>query len=255
MNQQCTERSGRVGGLTRGVEFLFKKNKVEWIRGAARIADRGRIEVTDGPDGNDAQRLSAREIVIATGSTPRSVPGVEIDRRRIITSDEAIGLREVPKTIVILGSGAVGVEFASIFGRFGSQVTLIELLPRLVPAEDEAISAELLKSFRKQGVTASHRHESHEGDRSASPRRGRGAVAGWKVGAIERRLSARGDRSSPPPAGLGATGSGLRPRSRVHHGRSIVPARVFRDFRPSATSSPSAAAVRTSWRTCHRLKG
>ena len=101
-----------------------------------------------------SRRLTAtKEIVIATGSAPRSVPGVEIDRKRIITSDEAIGLREVPKSMVILGSGAVGVEFASIFRRFGSQVTIIELLPRIVPAEDEAISAELEKSFKKQGIT------------------------------------------------------------------------------------------------------
>src|SRR5205085_7615173 len=91
--------------------------------------------------------------LIATGSAPRSVPGVEIDRKRIITSDEAINLREVPKSIAILGSGAVGVEFASIFRRFGSEVTIIELLPRLVPVEDEAVSAELLKAFRKQGIT------------------------------------------------------------------------------------------------------
>ena len=81
------------------------------------------------------------------------MPGVEIDRKRIITSDEAIGLREVPKSMIILGSGAVGVEFASIFRRFGSEVTIIELLPRIVPAEDEAISAELTKSFKKQGIT------------------------------------------------------------------------------------------------------
>jgi dihydrolipoamide dehydrogenase len=149
MNQVQARKDKIVTGLTRGVEYLFKKNKIEWIKGTARIASRGEIEVTDG----DAQRLSAKEIVIATGSAPRSVPGVEIDRKRIITSDEAIGLREVPKSIVILGSGAVGVEFASIFRRFGSQVTIIELLPRLVPVEDEAISAELLKSFKKQGIT------------------------------------------------------------------------------------------------------
>src|SRR5438128_834169 len=148
MNQVQARKDKIVTGLTKGVEFLFKKNKIEWIKGTARVVERGRIEVTDG----DAQQLSAREIVIATGSTPRSVPGVEIDRKRIITSDEAIGLREVPKSIVILGSGAVGVEFASIFRRFGSQVTIIELLPRLVPVEDEAISAELLKSFKKQGI-------------------------------------------------------------------------------------------------------
>jgi dihydrolipoamide dehydrogenase len=80
------------------------------------------------------------------------VPGITIDRKRIITSDEAVGLREVPKSIAILGGGAVGVEFASIFRRFGSEVTILELLPRLVPVEDEAVSAELEKSFRKQGI-------------------------------------------------------------------------------------------------------
>src|SRR5947207_2572936 len=149
MNQVHARKDKVVTGLTKGVEFLFKKNKIEWIKGTARITGRGAIDVTDG----DAQAVTAtREVIIATGSTPRSVPGVEIDRQRIITSDEAINLREVPKSIAILGSGAVGVEFASIFRRFGSEVTLIELLPRLVPVEDEAISAELLKSFKKQGI-------------------------------------------------------------------------------------------------------
>lgn len=100
----------------------------------------------------DARTLQAKEIIVATGSAPRSVPGVEVDRKRIVTSDEAIHLPEVPKSLVILGSGAVGVEFASIYRRFGSEVTLIELLARLVPLEDEAISAELEKSFKKQGI-------------------------------------------------------------------------------------------------------
>jgi dihydrolipoamide dehydrogenase len=149
MNQVQARKDKVVTSLTRGVEFLFRKNKIEWIKGSARITGRRTIDVT----GDEAQSLTAaREIVIATGSTPRGVPGVEIDRKRIITSDEAIGLREVPKSIIILGSGAVGVEFASIFRRFGSEVTLIELLPRLVPLEDEAISSELQKSFRKQGI-------------------------------------------------------------------------------------------------------
>jgi dihydrolipoamide dehydrogenase len=80
------------------------------------------------------------------------VPGIEIDRKRIITSDEAINLKDIPKSIVILGSGAVGVEFASIFRRFGSDVTIVELLPRLVPIEDDAVSSELERSFRKQGI-------------------------------------------------------------------------------------------------------
>src|SRR5687767_1878098 len=89
-----------VTGLTKGTEFLFKKNKIEWIKGTAMIAGRGKVEVVDG----DKRSVGAsKEIIIATGSTPRSVPGVEIDRKRIITSDEAIALREVPKSIVILG--------------------------------------------------------------------------------------------------------------------------------------------------------
>jgi dihydrolipoamide dehydrogenase len=139
-----------VTGLTKGVEFLLRKNKIEWIKGTGRLAGGGRVDVT-GDAG--ARALTAREIVVATGSSPRSVPGIEIDRKTIITSDQAIALTEVPKSIAIMGSGAVGVEFASIFHRFGSAVTLIELLPRIVPNEDEAVSAELEKAFRKRGVT------------------------------------------------------------------------------------------------------
>jgi dihydrolipoamide dehydrogenase len=138
-----------VGGLSKGVEFLFKKNKIDWIKGTARLTGNGSVEVFEG----DAQTLKAeRGIVVATGSAARSVPGITIDRKRIITSDEAINLPEVPKSIAVLGAGAVGVEFASIFRRFGSEVTIFELLPRLVPAEDEAVSEELRKAFRKQGI-------------------------------------------------------------------------------------------------------
>jgi len=150
MAQVQARKDRIVGGLTKGVEFLFKKNKIDWIKGTARLTGNGGVEVYEG----ERQSLRARrEIIVATGSAPRGVPGVEIDRRRIITSDEAVALREVPKAIVVVGSGAVGVEFASIFNRFGSDVTIVELLPRLVPVEDEAISAELEKSFRKLGIT------------------------------------------------------------------------------------------------------
>jgi len=148
MGQVHTRKDKIVNGLTKGIEFLFKKNKIAWIKGTARLAGRGAVEIVDG----DTQTLQASEIIVATGSTPRAVPGIEIDRKRIITSDEAIHLKSVPKSLVILGSGAVGVEFASIYRRFGSDVTIIELLPRLVPVEDEAVSAELEKSFKKQGI-------------------------------------------------------------------------------------------------------
>ncbi|MFL6280751.1 MAG: FAD-dependent oxidoreductase, partial [Vicinamibacterales bacterium] len=159
MAQVQTRKDRVVSGLTKGVEFLFKKNKIDWIKGTARLTGNGGVEVFEG----ETQTLRARkEIIVATGSAPRGVPGIEIDRKRIITSDEAIGLREVPRTLVVMGSGAVGVEFASIFNRFGSDVTIVELLPRLVPVEDEAVSAELEKSFRKQGIT------SHTGARVTS---------------------------------------------------------------------------------------
>jgi dihydrolipoamide dehydrogenase len=134
--------------LTKGVEFLFKKNKIEWVKGTGRLAGKGGVEVT----GADARLLRGREIIVATGSAPRSVPGIEIDKTSIISSDQAIHMAALPKSIAIMGSGAVGVEFASIFRRFGSEVTLIELLPRLVPNEDAAVSAELEKAFRKRGI-------------------------------------------------------------------------------------------------------
>jgi len=137
-----------VTGLTKGVEYLFKKNGITWIKGTARLLGNGRVTITDG----DARELQAKEVLVATGSVARSVPGVALDNARIITSDQAIHLKEVPRSIVILGSGAVGVEFASIFNTFGSKVTIIELLPRLVPVEDEAVSAELEKSYRKRGI-------------------------------------------------------------------------------------------------------
>ena len=151
MEQVQTRKDRVVNGLTKGIEFLFKKNKIAWIKGTARLTGNGGVEVFEG----DTQTLRARtEIIVATGSAPRGVPGIEIDRRRIITSDEAMALREVPTSLAIMGSGAVGVEFAAIFNRFGSDVTILELLPRLVPIEDGAVSAELEKSFRKQGITS-----------------------------------------------------------------------------------------------------
>ena len=150
MKQVHARKDKIVTGLTKGVEFLLKKNKIAWVKGTARLAGNGQVEVFEG----DTQTLRARkEIIVATRSQPRSVPGITIDHQRIITSDEAIHMKAVPKSIAIMGSGAVGVEFGSIFRSFGSDVTIIELMPRLVPVEDDAVSAELAKSFRKKGIT------------------------------------------------------------------------------------------------------
>jgi dihydrolipoamide dehydrogenase len=154
-----TRKDKMIAGLTGGVEMLFKKNKVEWIKGTARLTGGLGVEVTrhdasTGPgQGGATQAIAAtKEIIVATGSIPRSVPGIEVDRTQIIFSDEAIHLGAVPKSIAIMGSGAVGVEFASIFRSYGSEVTVIELLPRLVPGEDESVSTELERAFKKRGI-------------------------------------------------------------------------------------------------------
>jgi dihydrolipoamide dehydrogenase len=194
-----------VNGLTKGIEYLFKKNGITWIKGTGRLLGNGKVAVS----GEQEQELEAKEIVVATGSQPRGVPGIEIDRRRIITSDEAIHLKEIPKSMVILGSGAVGVEFGSIFNRFGTKVTILELLPRLVPVEDEAVSAELQKSFRKQGITA------HTGARVTSARVNGDTVeveaelAGGKTGSFAADYLLMATGRGPVTEGLGAGDVGL----------------------------------------------
>lgn len=142
-----------ITGLTGGIESLFKKHKITWLKGSARITSAASVEVALHAGGTEA--LTARkQLVIATGSTPRSIPGIEVDGTRIIFSDHAIHLPHVPTSIAIMGSGAVGVEFASIFKSYGSEVTIIELMPKLVPLEDEAVSNELERTFKKRGIKA-----------------------------------------------------------------------------------------------------
>jgi len=133
----------------KGIEMLFKKNKVEFVQGWGRYAGPGRVSVER--DGKKSE-IEAANIILATGSEARSLPGVEPDSNTILTNREILQLPEIPKTLIIVGAGAVGVEFASIFNSFGTQVTILEMLPRVVPVEDEEISAELDKAFRKKGI-------------------------------------------------------------------------------------------------------
>src|SRR6266849_6772398 len=139
-----------VAKHAKGVEFLMKKNKVDWIKGFATLKGKGKVEVRNG-DGA-TQTLEAKNIMIATGSEARMLPGLQPDAKTILTNIEILDLPAVPKTMAIIGAGAVGVEFASIFNRFGTKVTLIEMLPRLVPVEDEEVSKELERCFRKTGI-------------------------------------------------------------------------------------------------------
>lgn len=132
-----------------GVAYLFRKNNVETLTGFGRIAGPGTLEVqTD----EGAKTVAARNIIVATGSEPRSIPGVPFDGRTVVSNTEMLSLASRPESIGVIGAGAVGVEFASMFHSFGTKVVVIEVLPRVVPVEDEEISDELYKSFTKRGI-------------------------------------------------------------------------------------------------------
>ncbi len=135
---------------TNGVSYLMKKNRVDVAPGFGRLAGSGRVAVV-GADGAETIHV-AKNVIIATGSTPRSLPGMDVDDKVILSSTSMLELTEVPKSLVVIGSGAVGVEFASMHARFGARVTIIEVLPRIVPVEDEDVSRELAASFKRQGM-------------------------------------------------------------------------------------------------------
>ena len=219
-----------ISGLTGGIEMLFKKNKIDWIKGTARLTGGGlNVEVTL-HDGGKQSLSATKEIIVATGSTPRSVPGIEVDRKKIIFSDEAIHLPSVPKSIAIMGSGAVGVEFASIFKSYGSEVTVIELLPRLVPGEDEAVSAELERVFKKKGIKVL------TGSKVTSAKAGAkgvdievlGADPSTSSGRVRNHRSCRSiccwsrPAAVRSPKGLGAETARHQDGSRLHRRRSDV---------------------------------
>jgi dihydrolipoamide dehydrogenase len=133
----------------KGIEFLFKKNKVEWVQGWGRYEGPGRVSVEK--DGKKTE-IEASNILMVTGSEARALPGIEPDHKTILTNRSILELPSIPKTLIVVGAGAVGVEFASIYNSFGTEVTILEALPRVVPVEDEEISAELDKAFRKKNI-------------------------------------------------------------------------------------------------------
>jgi dihydrolipoamide dehydrogenase len=138
-----------VNKHAKGIEFLFRKNKVDSVQGWGTLAGPGKVSVEKG---GKTQLIEARFVMVATGSAARTLPGMEFDGRRIVSNREILELPSIPKSLIVVGSGAVGVEFASIYRSFGSEVTILEALPRMVPLEDEEISAELQKDFRKRGI-------------------------------------------------------------------------------------------------------
>jgi dihydrolipoamide dehydrogenase len=136
--------------VSKGVEYLMKKNKIEVINGTAKLTGKNSLEVTK--DGKVIETVKTRFTIVATGARPRSIPGVAIDRKKIITSTEAMTLPELPKSLLVIGGGAIGVEFAYFYNAFGTKVTIVEMLPSLLPKEDKEITKILESSLKKQGI-------------------------------------------------------------------------------------------------------
>src|SRR5690242_6168879 len=143
-------KSDVVAKNSAGVTYLMKKNKVAVYNGFAKILGPGKVEVALA-DGKK-ETLSTKNILIATGSVVRPIPGFETDGKTVVNSDHILELEKVPKSLIVMGCGAVGVEFASVYSRFGADTTIVELLPHIVPLEDEEVSKELERSFRKRGI-------------------------------------------------------------------------------------------------------
>ena len=141
---------GVADTMAKGIEFLFKKNKVDYIRGKAKIEVPGMIEITDGEA--KGQFINASKILIATGAKPRLLPGLEADNEAIFTSREALVMKKQPKSIVIMGAGAIGCEFAYFLNSFGTQVTLVEMLDQVLPVEDADCADVVSKTFKKSGI-------------------------------------------------------------------------------------------------------
>ena len=136
----------QMGG---GIEFLFKKNKVDYIVGKGMVRSAGEVEITDGEAG---KVIFGSKIMIATGCKPRTLDKVAVDGVRVMTSREALAMKKQPESIAIMGAGAIGAEFAYFLNAFGTKVTLVEMLPNVLPVEDKEVSDALSKSFKKQGI-------------------------------------------------------------------------------------------------------
>ena len=142
-----------VQGNVKGIDYLFKKNKIEGVFGQAKIMDPNKVKITL-PDG-ETRDIEADNIVVATGSMPSSIPGIQISGKRVISSTEALSLSEVPKNLVVVGGGYIGLELGSVWSRLGSNVTVIEYLDRITPGLDKEVSSTFQKILSKQGLTFS----------------------------------------------------------------------------------------------------
>jgi dihydrolipoamide dehydrogenase len=212
---QAVKRSRQASDrLTRGVGFLMRKNKVDVHMGMAKLTARDALNVTNAEGA--VTELSAKNFIIATGGTPITIPGVEIDGEQVLTYREAILQESLPASVVIIGGSAIGVEFATIWNAFGVDVTVVEMLPRLVPLEDEEVSAELAKSFTKAGIKVKTGHKVESLQRSDNGVKvqvsGEGGEASFEAA---QALMAIGFRPNSSELGLEAVGVELGQRGEV----------------------------------------
>ncbi|GAB4531728.1 MAG: dihydrolipoyl dehydrogenase [Anaerolineales bacterium] len=208
----AVKRSRQVSDrLTKGVGFLMKKNKIDVHMGSARLTARDTVQVTD-KDGQVSE-LKAANIIVATGARAAMIPGVESHGEKILTYWDAILQEKLPKSVIIIGSGAIGVEFATVWNAYGVDVTIVEMLPRIVPLEDEEVSAELAKAFKKRHITTltGHRVESitptENGVQVAVS-----SEAGSQVLEAEQALVAIGFKPNSGGLGLEEQGVNISPR-------------------------------------------
>ncbi|MCK4437366.1 FAD-dependent oxidoreductase, partial [bacterium] len=169
-SEMMARKEGIVTGLRKGVEYLFKSKKITLVRGAGKILEPGKVEVTKG-DGSK-EEVSADRIIIATGSQPARPNIFPFDGERVITSEEALSLKEVPESLLIVGAGAIGVEFACIFCSLGTKVTMVEMLPQVIPTEDSEIAREVEKCLKRKriGIYTGTKIEKVEATHSAGRR-------------------------------------------------------------------------------------
>src|SRR5688572_13255854 len=149
-SQVQKRKQGVVDANAKGIEFLFKKNKVERITGFGKVIDRNTVDVA--VDGQGGKQLKTKNIMLAMGSVPKDLPHIKSDGKRIINSDHILMLDKIPASMLVIGAGAVGSEFASIFSRFGTKTTIVEVMPQLLPIEDEEIAKEFTRIFKKKGI-------------------------------------------------------------------------------------------------------
>ncbi|MET0395731.1 MAG: dihydrolipoyl dehydrogenase [Longimicrobiaceae bacterium] len=210
---QAVKRSRQVSDrLVKGIGFLFKKNKVTHVPGRGRLAGKGQVEVTAKDGGK--QTLTGKHVILATGSRPRDLPFLKIDHDRVWDSTDAMMSQEAPKTLAVVGAGAIGMEFADVYAAFGTRVTIIEALDRVLPLEDRDCSAVVEKSYRKRGmeVYTGARLEKAEVGKAGVTLTVKTAKGETRTIEAERVLSAIGRAPNVEDVGLEAAGVKLTER-------------------------------------------